>query len=78
MIMMIIYDHLLFKKIKSLLKETKISPADVAENLMAKNHKVDVDGSLNNLIKALEKRKNSQKSQQDEEKKKNNKFRIFG
>lgn len=65
-------DHLLVKKIKSLLKETKISPADVAENLMAKNHQIDVDGSLNNLIKALEKRKSYQRSQQDEEKKKNN------
>ncbi|VVB04749.1 unnamed protein product [Arabis nemorensis] len=71
-------DHDEFKKIKSLLKETKFSPADVAENLMAKNHQVDVDGSLNNLIKALEKRKNYQRSQQGEAKKKNNKFRIFG
>ncbi|KFK33165.1 hypothetical protein AALP_AA6G338900 [Arabis alpina] len=71
-------DHLLFKKIKSLFMETKISPADVAENLMAKNHQIDVDGSLNNLIKALEKRKNYQRSQQDGKMKKTNKFRIFG
>ncbi|ESQ47017.1 hypothetical protein EUTSA_v10028293mg [Eutrema salsugineum] len=68
-------DHPLFGKIKSLLKETEISPADVAENLMARNHQVDVEGSLNNLIKALEKKKNSQMSKDE---KKNNKFRIFG
>ncbi|KAG2307653.1 hypothetical protein Bca52824_027401 [Brassica carinata] len=70
-------DDPLFKNIKSLLKETKISPADVAENLMTRNHRIDVDGSLNNLIKALEEKKSSQ-SQHDEDKKKRNKFRLFG
>ena len=71
-------DHPLFKNIKSLLKETEISPADAAENLMTRNHIIDVDGSLNNLIKALEEKKNSQRSQHDEDKKKSNKFRLFG
>ncbi|XP_013725868.1 AAA-ATPase At5g40000-like [Brassica napus] len=71
-------DHPLFKNIKSLLKETDISPADAAENLMTRNHIIDVDGSLNNLIKALEEKKNSQRSQHDEDKKKSNKFRLFG
>ncbi|CAN6845101.1 unnamed protein product [Brassica oleracea] len=56
----------LFKNIKSLLNETNISPADVAEE------------SLNNLIKALEEKKNIQRSQHDENKKKSNKFRLFG
>ncbi|KAJ0230876.1 AAA-ATPase [Hirschfeldia incana] len=71
-------DDPLFKNIKSLLKETEISPADVAEKLMTRNHNIDVDGSLKNLIKALEEKKNSQRSQHDEDKKKSNKFKLFG
>ncbi|CAH2079979.1 unnamed protein product [Thlaspi arvense] len=70
-------DHPLFGKIESLLKEIEISPADVAENLMARNHLIDVDGSLNNLIKALEDKRNRQRSQNDGDKKKNNKFSFF-
>ncbi|KAG2316350.1 hypothetical protein Bca52824_019472 [Brassica carinata] len=51
--------HPLYTKIESLLKETNISPADVAENLMKKKSEIDADGSLNDLINALE-RKNTQ------------------
>ncbi|XP_010425636.1 PREDICTED: AAA-ATPase At3g28570, mitochondrial [Camelina sativa] len=45
--------HPLFGKIESLLKETKITPADVAENLMVQDLQTEVDGSLNGLIRAL-------------------------
>ncbi|KAF3500986.1 hypothetical protein F2Q69_00045063 [Brassica cretica] len=71
--------HLLFGEIESLLKETKIAPADVAEKLMAKNHKVDVDGSLKDLVESLEKRKKQQRDHGDDHKKKlsGKKLRIF-
>ncbi|CAA7036363.1 unnamed protein product [Microthlaspi erraticum] len=71
-------DHPFCKKIKSLLKETKISPADVAENLMARNHQIDVVGSLNLLVQALEEYNYYQRRQHDEDKKKNKRFTIFG
>ncbi|XP_010425638.1 PREDICTED: AAA-ATPase At3g28600 [Camelina sativa] len=68
--------HPLFKKIESLMKETKIAPADVAENLMKKNREIDADGSLKDLIQALEKRKKVQRDQVDEHKdKKSNNIR---
>ncbi|CAN7023596.1 unnamed protein product [Brassica oleracea var. botrytis] len=57
--------HPLYTKIESLLKETKIAPADVAENLMKKKSEIDADGSLNDLIDALE-GKNAQKATVDE------------
>ncbi|EFH51717.1 hypothetical protein ARALYDRAFT_905130 [Arabidopsis lyrata subsp. lyrata] len=60
--------HPLFKKIESLMKETKIAPADVAENLMKKNLEIDADGSLKDLIQALEMKKKSQGAQLDEPK----------
>ena len=52
------------------LKETKIAPADVAEKLMAKNHKIDVDGSLKDLVESLERRKKHQREHGDDHKKK--------
>lgn len=58
--------HHLFGKIESLLKETKITPADVAENLMVKD-RTEVDGSLKGLIRALEKIKWSQKVKAEEQ-----------
>jgi len=67
--------HPLFSEIKALLEETKISPADVAENLMARNQQIDVDKSLNLLISALEEENQYQRSQQE---KKKSKFKIFG
>jgi len=60
--------HPLFKKIESLLKETKIAPADVAENLMKKNTEIDADGSLKDLIQALEGKKKIHGAQVDEPK----------
>ncbi|CAF1787435.1 unnamed protein product [Brassica napus] len=71
--------HLLFGEIESLLKETKIAPADVAEKLMAKNHKVEVDGSLKDLVESLERRKKHQRGHGDDHKKKfgGKKLKIF-
>ncbi|CAH2045046.1 unnamed protein product [Thlaspi arvense] len=57
--------HPLFAKIESLLKETKITPADVAENLIVKDTESEADGSLEGLIRALEKMKPSQKGKAD-------------
>ncbi|VVB13980.1 unnamed protein product [Arabis nemorensis] len=72
--------HPLFGEIESLLKEAKIAPADVAEKLMAKNHKIDVDGSLKDLVQSLEKRNKYQRGQSDEHKKKfgGKKLGVFG
>ncbi|KAI3692177.1 hypothetical protein L6452_31986 [Arctium lappa] len=49
--------HELFPTIDRLLAETKITPADVAENLMPKSSEEDAKICLNNLIKSLEKAK---------------------
>ncbi|KAG5527397.1 hypothetical protein RHGRI_028322 [Rhododendron griersonianum] len=60
--------HDLFETIGKLLDETKISPADVAENLMPKLD--DEDGAnacLANLIKAIEKAKEEAKVKAEEE-----------
>lgn len=61
--------HLLFGKIESLLEETKITPADVAENFMVKDRQNEVDGSLKGLIRTLEKMKGSQKTKAYEQQK---------
>jgi chaperone BCS1 len=44
----------LFDKIESLMKETKITPADVAESLMPKSPLDDAEKCLSHLIQALE------------------------
>ncbi|KAG4958782.1 hypothetical protein AAZX31_13G051500 [Glycine max] len=49
--------HQLFPKIEKLLEETKMTPADVAENLMPKSLDEEVDTCLHNLIQALERSK---------------------
>ncbi|KAM0866203.1 hypothetical protein ACQ4PT_042774 [Festuca glaucescens] len=46
-------DHYLFCEIRQLLAEVNMSPADVAENLMPRSKKKDVDVSLGNLVMAL-------------------------
>ncbi|XP_010272180.1 PREDICTED: AAA-ATPase ASD, mitochondrial [Nelumbo nucifera] len=46
--------HELFEKIGRLMEETKITPADVAENLMPKTLNGNAESCLENLIKALE------------------------
>ncbi|CAD5324413.1 unnamed protein product [Arabidopsis thaliana] len=66
--------HPLFSKIESLMKETNIAPADVAENLMKKNRETDADGSLNDLIESLERKKEVQRGQLDEHKEYSNKI----
>ncbi|CAJ1946905.1 unnamed protein product [Sphenostylis stenocarpa] len=49
-----IESHHLFGTICELLKETKITPAEVAEHLMPKNASVDAEIYLKSLIQALE------------------------
>lgn len=46
-------DHKLFEEIESLLKDVKITPADVAENLMPKSMTEDSEACLLSLIQAL-------------------------
>ncbi|CAI9263309.1 unnamed protein product [Lactuca saligna] len=49
--------HELFGIISGLLKETNITPADVAEDLIRKSAKQDVESCLKNLINSLKKAK---------------------
>lgn len=46
--------HLMFDRIQALMEEVKITPADVAENLMPKSPKENAERCLSNLIQALE------------------------
>ncbi|KAL3723226.1 hypothetical protein ACJRO7_035412 [Eucalyptus globulus] len=48
-----IEDHLLFTTISRLLDETKMTPADVLENLMPKSNNEDVETGLRSLIEVL-------------------------
>lgn len=52
--------HDLFEKIRGLLEETQMTPADVAENLMPKTSPTDVEGCLRSLVGALEKAKDEE------------------
>ncbi|KAI8533821.1 hypothetical protein RHMOL_Rhmol10G0039500 [Rhododendron molle] len=61
--------HDLFETIGKLLEETKLSPADVAENLMPKSNDEDADACLANLIDAIEKAKEEAKANAEEEEK---------
>ncbi|KAF2531977.1 hypothetical protein F2Q70_00032165 [Brassica cretica] len=64
--------HLLFGEIETLLEETNMTPADVAENLMVKDGESSGgDGSLKGLIRVLEQMKLNQHS--DEQQKEINK-----
>uniref|UniRef100_A0A0D9XZB2 AAA+ ATPase domain-containing protein n=1 Tax=Leersia perrieri TaxID=77586 RepID=A0A0D9XZB2_9ORYZ len=51
--------HELFGEIRHLLEEVNISPADVAENLMPRSKRKDVDVCLERLVKALRDSKES-------------------
>lgn len=64
-------EHELFDTIRRLLEETKMTPADVAENLMPKLRGEERDKCLMRLVKALEdaKEEASRKAQEEEEKK---------
>ncbi|XP_024032241.1 AAA-ATPase At3g28580-like, partial [Morus notabilis] len=59
--------HELFAEIECLLGETKMTPADVAENIMPKSDDEDADTCLTNLIEALEKEKEDAKKKAEEE-----------
>ncbi|KAI3876190.1 hypothetical protein MKW98_029142 [Papaver atlanticum] len=59
--------HELFDTIRHLIHEVKVSPADVAENLMPKSIESDSQVCLQNLIKALEKIKEDEKLKAEEE-----------
>ncbi|KAL3655346.1 hypothetical protein CASFOL_001132 [Castilleja foliolosa] len=49
-----IEEHVLFESVKKLIGEVEITPADVAENLMAKSAKEGPEQCLLNLIRTLE------------------------
>ncbi|XP_058188148.1 AAA-ATPase ASD, mitochondrial-like isoform X2 [Rhododendron vialii] len=68
--------HDLFERIGKLLEETKMSPADVAENLMPKSNDEDADACLANLIDAIEKAKEEAKAKAEEEEKEREKERV--
>ncbi|KAI3944729.1 hypothetical protein MKW98_021187 [Papaver atlanticum] len=59
--------HELFDTIRRLIAEVKVSPSDVAENLMPKTIKRDSQLCLQNLIKALDKIKVDEKLKAEEE-----------
>ncbi|XP_039137459.1 AAA-ATPase ASD, mitochondrial-like [Dioscorea cayenensis subsp. rotundata] len=60
--------HPLFDSIHELLKEKKMSPADVAENLMPKNESEDqADLCLQSLVKALKECKSENEKDEEEE-----------
>ncbi|KAK3410116.1 hypothetical protein EUGRSUZ_J02148, partial [Eucalyptus grandis] len=63
--------HPLFATVRRLLEETKMTPADVAENLMPKSDDEDEEACLEGLIEALEKAKEDarKKSEEEEEEK---------
>ncbi|XP_002511494.2 AAA-ATPase ASD, mitochondrial isoform X1 [Ricinus communis] len=60
--------HPMFNIIQGLMKETKITPADVAENLMPKSPLDNAEKCLSNLIQALEEVKEAEalKTEQEE------------
>ncbi|KAK7381324.1 hypothetical protein VNO78_33938 [Psophocarpus tetragonolobus] len=68
-----IESHHLFPKIEKLLEETKMTPADVAENLMPKSVDEEVETCLHSLIQALEKfKKDAEKKKAGTERKQSN------
>ncbi|KAL3834576.1 hypothetical protein ACJIZ3_009312 [Penstemon smallii] len=61
--------HDLFVEVRRLLEETKMTPADVAENLMPKSDGEDEEICLMRLVKALEEAKEEEKRKVEEQKK---------
>ncbi|CAN1162825.1 AAA-ATPase ASD, mitochondrial [Linum perenne] len=51
---LLLHDHQLFDKIRQLLLETKMTPADVAEHLMPKTVPPNPEVCLNSLVQSLE------------------------
>ncbi|XP_048327873.2 AAA-ATPase ASD, mitochondrial [Ziziphus jujuba] len=62
-----IESHHLFSKIKCLLEETDMTPADVAENLMPKSLNEDAEICLKKLIEALEVAKEEARKKAEED-----------
>ncbi|CAL5325164.1 hypothetical protein CsSME_00004345 [Camellia sinensis var. sinensis] len=58
-----------FETIRGLLEENKITPADVAENLMPKSSEEDADTCLKNLMEAIERLKEEARLKAEEEEK---------
>nr|VDD18840.1 unnamed protein product [Brassica oleracea] len=58
--------HPLFGEVESLLKVTNIAPADVAEKLIAKNQRIEVDGCREDLVQSLERRMKEQRGQDED------------
>lgn len=66
--------HTLFDTIQKLMEETKITPADVAENLMPKSPSDNVEKCLSSLIQALkEGKEEAERKQAEEEREEQNK-----
>ncbi|CAL5367997.1 unnamed protein product [Camellia sinensis] len=61
--------HDSFETIRGLLEENKITPADVAENLMPKSSEEDADTCLKNLMEAIERLKEEARLKAEEEEK---------
>ncbi|XP_031253137.1 AAA-ATPase ASD, mitochondrial-like [Pistacia vera] len=59
--------HPMFDTIERLMNETKITPADVAENLMPKSPSDDVEKCLSSLIQALEEGKEEEAKKKADE-----------
>ncbi|KAF8013037.1 hypothetical protein BT93_I1029 [Corymbia citriodora subsp. variegata] len=62
-----IEDHRLFRTISRLFNETKMTPADVAENLMPKSNDQDAETCLRKLIEALKLAKELEEREKAEE-----------
>ncbi|XP_062116359.1 AAA-ATPase At3g28580-like [Humulus lupulus] len=62
-------NHQMFDRIESLIGETKMTPADVSENLMPKSPHDDPEKYLLNLIKALEEAKEAAAKKKDKKSK---------
>nr|GMD55001.1 AAA-ATPase At3g28580-like [Ipomoea batatas] len=62
-----IESHELFPEIRGLMGETKITPADIAENLMPKSSREKADTCLKRLIKSLEAAKEEGRLKAEEE-----------
>jgi len=58
--------HPMFDAVERLMGETKITPADVAENLMPKSPMDDAEKCLSSLIQALEEAKEEEAKKKDE------------
>ncbi|KAE8124115.1 hypothetical protein FH972_019025 [Carpinus fangiana] len=59
--------HPMYDAVQRLMGETKITPADVAENLMPKSPTDDADKCLSNLIQALEEAKEEAAKKEEED-----------